>query len=318
MLLSVVIPCHNEQKNVTRLAKAFHESFKGEFNKYEIIWVNDGSTDNTLTELLDLQKKDPSHHVVVDLTINQGQTAALMAGIGEATGEFIATIDGDMESHPRELVSMVKVLRANEQLDMIVGWRQNRWVGEGMRRQLSLVANKMINFIFPLTEVHDAGCPVKVARASVFKDMKLYGELHRFITHLAIRQGARVHEVPVDFTPRTIGQTHYGFSRTFKVFFDLIMIRSLMLNRRTPPNLFSLLFSLSLLGGAVSFVAVLAMKLIFHVDVTGNPLLTIGVFLSILAGQFMVLGLVMEMSMRIYYESTGNTPYRVRKVHRNN
>ncbi len=310
MDISLIIPVYNEEGNVTELAEKIQNAFKDKF-KYEVIWVDDGSKDHTAWEIEEISKKYPEHKGII-LMRQVGQSTALMAGFDKAQGKYIATMDGDVQNDPDEIPTMLEKLH-REKLDMVVGWRKDRWTGNVARRIPSLLANFIIKKSFKRVSVHDAGCPVKVIRADLVKSIRLYGELHRFVSYIIGDLGARIGEIEIKHRERTRGKSNYGIMRTFKVLMDIINLKFLSMRKTTPIQLASPLI-LGLFGlGFISFVGLIWMKLFNGVDITGNPLLILTFMFSSFAVQFLVMALLGELVVRTYFESSGKTGYYVRE-----
>lgn len=309
MKLSIIIPVHNEEKNIPIQEENIRKFLKGKI-EYETIWVDDGSKDSTSKVLKEICTKYPENKAII-LMRNIGQSGALMAGLDAAQGEYVGILDGDNQNDP-EFLPMIKKLE-EENLDAVVGWRKNRWQGNLIRRIPSLLANKFIQSSFKEVNVHDTGCPVKVIKASIAKNIRLYGELHRFLTYIISSYGARIGEVVVNHRERTSGKSHYGISRTFKVFFDVINLRFLALRKKTPlivAGPFALFFYMI---GALSIVYLVIAKILLQIDITGDPFFIIGMMSFIMGTQFIALGLLGELIIRSYYESGDRKTYAIRE-----
>jgi glycosyltransferase involved in cell wall biosynthesis len=307
--LSIVIPSYNEEGNSIKLHKSIHKALHTKIN-YEVIWIDDGSTDGTYNQLLSIVKED-NHNKVISLMRNSGQSAALMAGFDSAKGQYIATIDGDMQNDPDDYLRMIEKLES-ENLDMVVGWRKDRWMGNPIRRIPSLLANYIIKKSFTNTEIHDAGCPVKLAKSNVIKNLSLYGELHRFLTYIAGEQGARIGEIEINHREREIGESKYGLGRTFKVIYDIINLKFLLMTKTTPIQFMGGLGTSLFVLGALTSLAVIILKIFFSFDMSGNPLTILSVLLFVLGVQFFMIGLLGELIVRTYYEGTGRKVYVIR------
>ncbi|MBC6992644.1 glycosyltransferase family 2 protein [Neolewinella lacunae] len=308
MLLSVVVTVYNERENIRPLISRINAALAG--MDYEIVYVDDGSTDGTLQELKSL---DEPRLVVVEFRKNYGQSLALMAGIDVARGNYIATMDGDLQNDPLDLPAMLELV-AHGEWDLVVGERVNRQDGALLRKIPSRIANWIIR---NLSGVHlrDYGCALKVFRAEIAKDMGIYGELHRFISVLASLEGARITQIPVRHHARQFGVSKYGLGRTFKVVSDLLLMLFFKKYLQKPMHLFAqsglLLFSV----GAAINVYLLVLKL-FGNDVWGRPLLILGVLLVLAGIQLVTVGIIVEVLMRTYYESQNKRPYRIREIKR--
>jgi len=309
MLLSVVISVYNERENIRPLIDRINAALPG--MDYEIVYVDDGSTDGTVQELKSI---DDPRLVVVEFRKNYGQSLALMAGIDVAQGDFIATMDGDLQNDPLDIPDMLAKVRDGDEWDLVVGERVNRKDGALLRKIPSRIANWIIR---NLSGVHlrDYGCALKVFRAEIAKDMGIYGELHRFISVLASLEGARITQIPVRHHARQFGQSKYGLGRTFKVVSDLMLMLFFKKYMQKPMHLFaqSGLFLFSI--GALINVYLLVLKIMGN-DVWGRPLLILGALLVLAGIQLITVGIIVEVLMRTYYESQDKRPYRIRMIKR--
>lgn len=306
--VSVVVPVFNEVDNLPLLHRALSATMCSEGWDYEVVYVNDGSTDGS-TELLDSIASNDRRTTVVHLRRNFGQTAAISAGLDEADGEIVATIDADLQNDPSDLPGMIREL--NTGYDVVVGWREHRQDSFWSRRLPSRAANFLIRRITGV-QVRDLGCTLRVMRRHIAQDLSLYGDMHRFIPILAHWHGASILEVPTRHHARRFGQTKYGLSRTFRVLLDLVTIKYLIQYSNAPMRFFGT-FGMGCGVGAIALAtAVFGMKW-WGVDMTGNPLLYVSLFGIILSLQFFSLGILGEMSSRTYYESQGRRPYAVRR-----
>lgn len=309
MDVSVVVPLFNEAENVRPLYDALTSVMSDHGGQYELIFVDDGSRDATADRLREVATAD-SRVTVIFLRANFGQTAALSAGLQDASGEAVVTLDGDLQNDPADIPMMLA--RLQEGYDFVHGWRRQRQDALIHRKLPSRIANRLIARVTGVA-VHDLGCALKVMRGEIARELRLYGEMHRFITILAARNGARCCEVVTRHHPRRFGTSKYGLSRTMRVVLDLITVYYLTRHLRSPMRLF---------GGAglaCGFVAGLAaaatvgMKLLGGVDMTGNPLLLMTVLSVMLGVQFFALGLLGELGTRIYFEVSGRAPYAIRE-----
>ncbi len=309
--LSVVIPVYNERENVEELYKGLREVMEGIGREYEIIFVDDGSTDGS-DEVLDKIAKEPFSKVtVVHFRRNFGQTAAMDAGFRQSTGKVIITLDADLQNDPADIPMMLDKL--NEGYDIVSGWRKNRKDAFVKRTLPSMVANWLISKVTGV-HLHDYGCTLKCYRREVVEHLTLYGELHRFLPALASHIGARVVEVPVTHHPRIHGESKYGISRVFKVLVDLMVVVFLLKYSSRPFRLFG---SGGLVSFALGFLMALYLsleKLLFGVHIGNRPLLLLSVLLMILGIQLASLGILAELLIRIYYENQGRQPYVTRRI----
>lgn len=306
-LLSVVITVYNEEDNIQPLLQATYAALSG--MNYEVILVEDGSTDRTVAEV---KKYANTRTKLVIFNRNYGQTTALAAGIDQATGEYIATMDGDLQNDPTDLPGMLQKA-IDEEWDVVAGRRANRKDGFVLRKIPSKIANWIIR---NSTNVHlkDYGCTLRVYKAEIAQNMGLYGELHRFIPVLAKQQGAKMTEVDVKHHPRIHGTSKYGLSRTFKVMADLILMLFFQKYFQRPIHLFGGLGLLAFLLGGIINVYLLVLKIMGE-DIWGRPILILG-FMLILAGiQLITTGIIAEIIVRTYFESQDKKTYRVKALY---
>ena len=308
--LSVIVTVLNERENIRPLIERINAALLPTDEDYEIVYVDDGSTDGTVAELMGI---DDPRLVVVEFRKNYGQSLALMAGIDAARGRCIATMDGDLQNDPADLPQMLELLRAGD-WDLVVGERVNRKDGALLRKVPSRIANWIIR---NLSGVHlrDYGCALKVFRAEIAKDMGIYGELHRFISVLASLEGARITQIPVRHHARQFGESKYGLGRTFKVVSDLLLMLFFKKYMQKPMHLFAQAgLALFVVGAAINLY-LLVLKLLGQ-DIWGKPLLILGALLVLAGIQLVTVGIIVEVLMRTYYESQNKRPYRVRRVKR--
>jgi glycosyltransferase involved in cell wall biosynthesis len=306
-LLSVVITVYNEEDNIQPLLKAAYTALSG--MDYEVILVEDGSTDRTVAEV---KKYANTRTKLVIFNRNYGQTTALAAGIDQATGEYIATMDGDLQNDPTDLPGMLQKA-IDEEWDVVAGRRANRKDGFVFRKIPSKIANWIIR---NSTNVHlkDYGCTLRVYKAEIAQNMGLYGELHRFIPVLAKQEGAKMTEVDVKHHPRIHGTSKYGLSRTFKVMADLILMLFFQKYFQRPIHLFGGLGLIAFLLGGIINVYLLVLKILGE-DIWGRPILILG-FMLILGGiQLITTGIIAEIIVRTYFESQDKKTYRVKALY---
>ena len=305
-LLSIVVPLYNEQDNVALLTEKIHESLEGYY--YEIVYVNDFSTDETVRVIKKMA--DETVHLI-ELKKNYGQSLALAAGIDYAMGEYIITMDGDLQNDPSDIPEMLH-WAINEHYDLVTGIRQKRkdsW--------LKTIPSKVANFLarkVTSLDIKDNGCALKVFSKDIAKNLNLYGEMHRFITLLALLEGAQIKQVPVKHHARHAGVSKYGLERVFKVVADMMLLLFIRKYLQRPIHLFGIFgFFLILLGMGINGW-LLVEKFYFGNDIGQRPLLIFGI-LFILAGiQLFTVGIIMEMLIRTYYESQNKRPYRIGRV----
>jgi len=310
--LSIVIPMYNEADNVEPMITRVHEGMAGYLHPWELILVDDGSSDTTPVELVRVGKKAGPHVRVVELMRNFRQTAAMQAGIDAARGDVIVTLDGDLQNDPADIPRMVgRLLR--EDLDMVAGWRKNRQDGLFLRKIPSRIANRLIARI---TGVHlnDYGCSLKAFRGSVIRRVRLYGEMHRFIPAwvATVTSPRRIKEEVVTHHARQFGESKYGISRTFRVILDLISVYFFMRFRARPGHFFGGAgLALGGVGGLILlYLAIL--KFCTGAAIGTRPLLLVGFFAVVMAVQFVLTGVLAETLARIYFESGTSRLYEVR------
>ncbi|AWV97949.1 glycosyltransferase family 2 protein [Arcticibacterium luteifluviistationis] len=303
--LSIVIPVFNEEGNNALLCDAIAKELNA--YEYEIIFVDDFSTDGTREEIKGF--KNPNV-VLIELKRNYGQSSALAAGIEYATGDYVITMDGDMQNDPSDITMMLNKA-INEEWDMVTGQRQKR-----QDNFLRTLPSKIANYIIrKATKFHitDAGCALKVMTAETAKSVPLYGELHRFIALNAHIEGARITEVPVKHHARQFGVSKYGLGRTFKVINDVLLILFQQKYMQKPLHFFGNL-GMTFFGiGALINIYLLVVKLMGE-DIGGRPLLILGVLLVLVGIQFFTIGIVSDLLMKTYYESQDKKPYNIRKI----
>jgi len=308
--VSVVVPIYNELDNIDPAWDELSSLLKNLGRAFEVLFVDDGSTDGSRQKLTDLAVDHPEIRVVL-LRRNFGQTAAMHAGIQHASCDYIVTMDGDLQNDPASIPAMLEKL--DEGYDLIHGWRKSRQDRFLSRKLPSILANKLISKVtgFP---INDLGCTLKAMRSEIAKDLELYGEMHRFIPILADNLGARCFEMPVGHRARIHGDSKYGIGRFIRVLLDLITVKYMTKYFASPMKFFGML---GVFVGAVAFfssLTVAIMKLGWGFDVTGNPLLYLAIVTAILSIQFFSLGLIGELSVRIYYGTGQKTSYQVRQL----
>jgi glycosyltransferase involved in cell wall biosynthesis len=311
-MLSIVIPIHNEEPAILPLYDRLTTVLERIRRPYEIIFVDDASTDRSFDLLANLVETD-GHLRVIRLRRNFGQTAALAAGFDEAQGEVVISLDGDLQHDPDDIPLLLE--KIDEGYDIASGWRKNRVDNAVTRKIPSRIANMLMKRVSGV-ELHDFGTTFKAYRAEVLKDINLYGELHRFIPALASFYGARVVEVPIRNPPRGGGVSHYGLSRTFRVMFDILTIRFLLKYATRPMHFFGALG----LGGSVTGSAILGFclleKLFTRIDILQEhgPLMLAGALLLLVGLMMFSTGLIGELVMRTYFESQDRRIYAVRDI----
>jgi glycosyltransferase involved in cell wall biosynthesis len=310
MDLSVVVPVHNEVDNIQELIRELHTALRPTGLRYELLFVDDGSDDGGWQQLERLQHQDP-HLVLIRLTRNYGQTAALAAGLAQSTGTDVVMLDGDRQNDPADIPALLAKRR--EGYDLVVGWRIQRrdpWLS---RRLPSYLANWIIGLITGV-RLHDYGCTLKVIRGDLARGLRLYGEMHRFIPALVDDMGGRIVEIPVNHRPRVAGKSKYGFSRTLRVILDLVTVKFLSSYSTRPIHVFGLIGLLSTAAGLV-IVAVRGFERIYlGTPIGGRPIVLLGILLTIMGLQFVTMGLLGELLVRTYHESQDKPVYRIDSI----
>jgi glycosyltransferase involved in cell wall biosynthesis len=307
MAVSVVIPLYNEEENVEILNERLGATMKS-IGDYEIVYVDDGSTDGTLRLLEQIQAQD-ENVMVLSLRRNFGQTAAFAAGFDFARGDVVVTMDGDLQNDPADIP---KLLEAIKEYDLVSGWRKKRQ-DKFSRTFPSKIANWLISKVTGV-RLHDYGCSLKAYRRDVVKNLKLYGEMHRFIPAVASWYGVRIAEVETTHHPRLRGKSKYGISRTIKVLLDLVTVKFLQSFSTKPIQFFGplgLFFGFA--GMGISLYLTVA-KIFKGIDIGGRPLLLLGALLIIVGIQFIGMGLLGEMIVRVYHESQKKPIYTLKKI----
>jgi len=311
MKLSVVIPVYNEAENLPLLHQALHDALDPLDRDWEVVYVDDGSADASLTVLEETAEADAGHTCVVELRRNFGQTAAIAAGIDHADGEVIVLMDADLQNDPADIPKMLE--KVDEGYDVVSGWRKSRQDTFITRTLPSRIANWLISVVTGVY-LHDYGCTLKAYRRETLTGFRLYGEMHRFIPAYAHTVGARMIELPVNHHPRKYGKTKYGLNRTIKVILDLFTVKFLISYANKPIYLFG--------GTGVIFMAIstamlsflFIRKLLFRASVVQSSFFLIGIMMMILGVQSILMGLIAELLVRTYHESQQKPTYTVRKV----
>ena len=307
--VSVVVPLFNEAENVGMLYRSLSQALMFTGRSWEVIFVDDGSTDNTYSILRDLHYQDARVRVL-RLRRNFGQTAAMSAGFDAARGAVIVCMDGDLQNDPNDIELLLKTL--DEDYDVVSGWRVNRQEGFWLRRLPSRVANWLISKITGV-HLHDYGCTLKAYRAEVLKGLRLYGEMHRFIPALIGGNGARITELPVRDHPRRHGYSKYGLSRTVRVIFDLMTVKFWLSFLTRPLQIFGLLGLATGVPGALICAYLALLKLAWQEGLSDRPLLLLGVLLLVVSVQFVCMGILAEVQIRTYHESADKPIYAIRE-----
>ena len=308
--LSVIAPVYNEAGNIGPLCRALSDVLDGIGLRYEIILVNDGSSDSSLEEMR-RAVSDFRHVKAIDLLRNYGQTAALMAGIDHAAGDVIIPIDADLQNDPADIPTMIARLR--DGYDVVSGWRQDRQDGAIRRNLVSRIANYMISVISGV-HLHDYGCTLKAYRRDVLKGVRLYGEMHRFIPIYATWMGAKVCEMPVHHHARKIGQSKYGLERIFKVVLDLIVVKFLDRYFVKPIYIFGGFGILALATSLVCLALMLYWKFAEGISMIRTPMPVLAGMTFLVGVISILMGLLAEILVRIYFESQQRTAYSIRSI----
>ncbi len=307
--VSIVAPVLDEQDNIQALYGQIKVALAGRYD-YEMVFVDDGSTDKSFEILAGLQKADARVRVI-RFRRNFGQTAALSAGFAHCRGEIVIAIDADLQNDPADIPKMIDKL--NEGFDVVSGWRKKRHDKFVTRRIPSKIANWLISRITGV-RLHDYGCTLKAYRKEILDATNLYGEMHRFIPAHASWSGAKIAEMVVNHRPRAAGRCKYGLARTWKVVLDLITVKFLGSYSTKPIYIFGGLGLMSVLGAAVFGLVVVYQKLACGTDMSGNPLLILTAVLIIATIQFILMGLLAELLVRIYHESQNRPTYVVKEI----
>ena len=309
-LLSVVVALYNEEDNIEPLFTKLRAALKG--MDYELVMVDDGSKDKTVEKVKQHLGTDTK---LVTLMKNYGQSAAMAAGIQAAEGEYIATMDGDLQNDPDDIPMMLKKLQ-DEEWDLVAGIRQKRQDGMLLRKIPSKIANALIRS-FTGVHIKDYGCTLKLFKREIAAELGLYGELHRFIPVLAKMQGARITQVNVQHHPRKFGKGKYGMNRTFKVLSDLLLMVFLRRYMQKPMHLFGTMGFISFGLGLLINLYLLTLKLMGN-NIGGKPLLILGLMLLLGGIQLITIGIVADINIRTYYESQHKKTYRIRTIYKGN
>ncbi|MCS6876176.1 MAG: glycosyltransferase family 2 protein [Aquificaceae bacterium] len=303
--LSVVIPAYNEEDNIPILYSKLKEALQKLGKDYEVIFVDDGSTDATWEKLLEISKKDESVKLI-RFRKNYGQTAAMYAGFQHACGNVIVTLDADLQNDPEDIPKLIQKLE--EGYDIVSGWRVNRKDAFLSRRLPSIIANKLISMVTGVN-LHDYGCTLKAYRSEVVKKLELYGDMHRFLPALAKRIGARVTEIPVNHNPRIYGKSKYGIGRTIRVILDIFLVKFLNEYINKPMYVFGSLGFILLSLGLLLLFYLIFIKVFLDEDIGRRPLLILSVLFTLAGIQLISTGIIAELLVRIYYRTKEDKPF---------
>ena len=307
--VSIFLPVFNEEPNLLPLHAKLDAALKALNRSAEIIYVDDGSTDDSLRVLRQLADRDDRVRVVA-LKRNYGQTAAMAAGIDAARGDVLIPMDADLQNDPADIVRLLEKL--DEGYDVVSGWRKNRQDKMVTRKIPSMIANRLISWIGGVP-LHDYGCSLKAYRRESLKDVRLYGEMHRFIPIYASWAGARVTEIPVEHHARTMGKSKYGLSRTLKVVFDLMTIKFMASYQTKPIYVFGSFGMLAFLISVLAGLYAVFLKLFHKADFVQTPLPILAIVMFAVGIQFLLMGLLAEMLVRTYHESQAKPIYSIRE-----
>lgn len=308
--LSIVIPLFNEAENIEALYTELLDALNTLDVRFEIVFIDDGSTDQSVDLLKRIQARD-DRVIVIRFRKNFGQTAALSAGFDHARGEVIITMDGDLQNDPKDIGPLLE--KIHEGYDLVSGWRYRRKDALLSRRFPSMVANKVIS-VTTNVKLNDYGCTLKAFRRDVAKTLKLYGEMHRFIPAVASSMGISIAEVKVNHRERKHGKSKYGISRTIRVILDLITVKFMLSYVTKPIQIFGLM---GVVSGVIGFIIALYLtiqKQFFGIPMGNRPLLLLAILLIFMGLQFITLGLLGEMEARIYHETHNKPIYTIREV----
>jgi glycosyltransferase involved in cell wall biosynthesis len=310
MDLSLIIPVYNEEENLRALFEAISAAITPVVNSWEVVLVDDGSTDASLEILRGLAAREPEHVRVIVFRRNFGQTAAIAAGLDHSRGDIIVLLDADLQNDPRDIPVLLSKL--DEGFDVVSGWRKLRKDNALTRTLPSVVANALISAVTGV-HLHDYGCTLKAYRRSALEGFRLYGEMHRFIPVFAHSIGASITEVPVQHHPRRFGKTKYGLDRTLKVILDLMTAKFLLSYSHKPMRLFGGVgLGFGFLGSVL--LLYLFIRRFAGVPVLGSPLFQVAIMLLILGTQSVLMGLMAELLARTYHESQKKLTYTIREM----
>jgi glycosyltransferase involved in cell wall biosynthesis len=310
MDLSIVIPVYNEEENIPKLYEELKEVLEKLGKEYEIIFVDDGSTDRTYQILQELARKDP-HVKVIRFRRNYGQTAAMYAGFQYAQGDVIITMDGDLQNDPKDIPKLLE--KIEEGYDIVSGWRKNRKDHFLTRILPSKIANWLISKVTGV-HLHDYGCTLKAYRKEVAKNYRLYGDMHRFLPAVAKSFGAKITEIVVNHRPRIYGKSKYGIGRTIRVMLDILLVKFLNDYMNKPLYVFGGLGLFMTFLGFLILAYLAVEKIFFGASIGGRPLLILGVLLFLSGLQLISTGIIAELIIRTYYESKQDVPFRIAEV----
>lgn len=310
-LVSIIIPVFNEVDAIEKLVANIQNLRNlGLDFEYEIIIVDDGSTDGTGSTLKEIKLTNQNLHVV-SLARNYGQSTALQAGFDHSTGDVLITMDGDLQNDPADIPKIIDVLKNNHEIDLVAGWRKDRQDSILNRKLPSMFANYLISYTTGI-KLRDYGCSLKGYRRELVSKFRLYGEMHRFIPAIAAEVGAKIIEIPVKHHPRITGKSKYGIDRTLRVILDLIWIQFSRRYMHRPIHAFGGIGLTMLSAGLLIFLWLFFEKILFGNEIGTRPLLTLGLLLTLLGTQLLAVGLLGELLIRIYHEPSGRKQYQIK------
>ncbi|TCS72673.1 glycosyltransferase involved in cell wall biosynthesis [Sulfuritortus calidifontis] len=312
--VSIVIPVYNEFDNLPDLVEQVEKAMTPANVKWELICVDDGSRDGSDRRLAELAEARPWLKPLY-LNRNYGQSTAMQAGFDAAAGNVLITLDGDLQNDPADIPRLLKELEAHPEIDVLSGWRKDRQDRTLSRKIPSRIANALISKVTGVS-LHDYGCSLKLYRREALANVKIYGELHRFIPALAAQFGARVMELPVNHRARTRGVSKYGIDRTIRVLLDLLWVKFLLRFLHRPMHAFGSVGAVMLVPGLLALAYLVGLKLFTGADIGHRPLLLLGVMFTLMGAQFIGMGLLGEMLTRIYHEPAGQKQYVLRDAPR--
>ncbi|MFZ5798905.1 MAG: glycosyltransferase family 2 protein [Desulfobulbaceae bacterium] len=308
--LSIVVPLFNEEGNILELYRELHSVLDSHPYSYEILFINDGSSDRTPEMLREISSRD-ARVVVINFRKNFGQTAAMSAGFDYSRGEVIITLDGDLQNDPADIPKLLEKIREGH--DVVAGWRHKRQDPFLNRRLPSMIANRIISWITGV-KLHDYGCTLKAFKREVAEHIRLYGEMHRFLPAIASAVGISIAEVPVNHRPRRHGSSKYGISRTFRVILDLITVKFLLSYANRPIHVFGFIGLISLFLGSFISVVLIIQRQFFEMPLADRPLLQLAILMVFIGIQFITFGLISELQVRTYHESQNKPIYYVKEI----
>ncbi|MDD4202214.1 MAG: glycosyltransferase family 2 protein [Candidatus Omnitrophica bacterium] len=303
--ISVVIPIYNEKENIDELISSISSVMAENNYSYEIIAVDDGSRDGSYEQLKQIKQTNKDLKII-KFKKNYGQTQAIMAGFDASIGDMVITIDADLQNDPQDIPLLVE--KIDQGYDIVSGWREKRKDNFIIRRLPSIIANKLISW-FTGVNLHDYGCTLKAYKSKVIKNIRLYGQLHRFIPAVAARMGVSLLEIKVKHYPRKKGKSKYGIFRIWTVLLDLITVKFFLSYSGRPMQFFGSFGLVGMVFSFIIFIVTIYMKLMKSIDMTGNPLFYLAIFLGFIGMQCILMGLLGEINIRTYYESLNKGTY---------